>query len=184
MRWRRSIGDGRTAGRRPTGAGDRAFAAGADIVELADQTPGAAAMPRASSRSWDRIGAIGMPLIAAVRGFALGGGCELAMTCDLIVAGDDARFGQPEIRIGVMPGRRRDAAAHTGDRHRTGHGADTHRPDDARGRGVRGGSRHDGRAGRRDVDGCPRARRHDRIDAAARGPCRQTFRACGGRARR
>ena len=86
-----------------TGAGHRAFAAGADIVELADQTP---ERLRAEGQfgSWDRIAAIGIPLIAAVRGFALGGGCELAMTCDLIVAGDDARFGQPEIRIGVMPG--------------------------------------------------------------------------------
>jgi enoyl-CoA hydratase len=86
-----------------TGAGDRAFAAGADIVELADQTPGRL-RSEGQFGSWDRIGAIGIPLIAAVRGFALGGGCELAMTCDLIVAGDDARFGQPEIRIGVMPG--------------------------------------------------------------------------------
>jgi enoyl-CoA hydratase len=86
-----------------TGAGDRAFAAGADIVELADQTP---ERLRAEGHfdTWDRLGAIEIPLIAAVRGFALGGGCELAMTCDLIVAGDDAQFGQPEIRIGVMPG--------------------------------------------------------------------------------
>lgn len=95
--------DGRTRVAIVTGAGDRAFAAGADIVELADQTPDRL---RAEGQfaSWDRIGAIGIPLIAAVRGFALGGGCELAMTCDLIVAGDDARFGQPEIKIGVMPG--------------------------------------------------------------------------------
>lgn len=86
-----------------TGAGDRAFAAGADITELADQTP---ERLRADGHfgAWDRIAAVGLPLIAAVRGFALGGGCELAMSCDLIVAGDDARFGQPEIRIGVMPG--------------------------------------------------------------------------------
>jgi enoyl-CoA hydratase len=95
--------NGRTRASIITGAGDRAFAAGADIVELADQTPGRL-RSEGQFGSWDRIGAIGIPLIAAVRGFALGGGCELAMTCDLIVAGDDARFGQPEIRIGVMPG--------------------------------------------------------------------------------
>ena len=95
--------DGRTRVAIITGAGDRAFAAGADIVELADQTPDRL---RADGHfgAWDRLGAIGIPLIAAVRGFALGGGCELAMTCDVIVAGDDAQFGQPEIRIGVMPG--------------------------------------------------------------------------------
>ena len=86
-----------------TGAGDRAFAAGADIVELADQTPERLRSERQFD-TWDRLWAIGIPLIAAVRGYALGGGCELAMTCDLIVAGDDAQFGQPEIRIGVMPG--------------------------------------------------------------------------------
>ncbi|HET9521557.1 MAG TPA: enoyl-CoA hydratase-related protein [Candidatus Limnocylindrales bacterium] len=86
-----------------TGAGTRAFAAGADIRELAVQTPARLA---AEGRfgAWDRIGAIRKPLIAAVRGFALGGGCELAMSCDLIVAADDAQFGQPEIRLGVMPG--------------------------------------------------------------------------------
>jgi enoyl-CoA hydratase len=86
-----------------TGAGTRAFAAGADIRELAEQTPvRLAAEDRFSS--WDRIDAIRTPLIAAVRGFALGGGCELAMACDIIVAGEDAEFGQPEIRLGVMPG--------------------------------------------------------------------------------
>jgi enoyl-CoA hydratase len=86
-----------------TGSGERAFAAGADIVELADQTPERLRAER-QFEAWDRIWAIGMPLVAAVRGFALGGGCELAMSCDVIVAGDDAQFGQPEIRLGVMPG--------------------------------------------------------------------------------
>ena len=86
-----------------TGAGDRAFAAGADILELAEQTPERLEL-EGQFEPWDRIAAIGVPLIAAVRGYALGGGCELAMTCDLIVAGDDAQFGQPEIKIGVMPG--------------------------------------------------------------------------------
>ena len=86
-----------------TGAGDRAFAAGADIKELIDQTPESLAASGAFE-VWDRIRRFRKPLIAAVRGYALGGGCELAMTCDMIVAGDDAQFGQPEIRIGVIPG--------------------------------------------------------------------------------
>lgn len=86
-----------------TGAGDRAFAAGADIKELMNQTPESLAAGGAFG-VWDRIRRFRKPLIAAVRGYALGGGCELAMMCDMIVAGDDAQFGQPEIRIGVMPG--------------------------------------------------------------------------------
>jgi len=86
-----------------TGAGERAFAAGADIHELSTQT---FASLTAGGRfaAWDRLAAVGVPLIAAVRGFALGGGCELAMACDMIVAAEDAAFGQPEIRLGVMPG--------------------------------------------------------------------------------
>jgi len=86
-----------------TGAGDRAFAAGADIKELAAQTPTSLSVDDHFYR-WERIKRIRKPLIAAVRGYALGGGCELAMTCDLIVAGEDAQFGQPEITLGVMPG--------------------------------------------------------------------------------
>jgi len=86
-----------------TGSGDKAFAAGADIGELAEQTPERLAA-EGHFDAWERIAAVGLPVIAAVRGYALGGGCELAMSCDLIIAGDDARFGQPEIRIGVMPG--------------------------------------------------------------------------------
>ena len=86
-----------------TGSGDRAFAAGADIRELAPQTS-ASLTTGGRFATWDRVGAIGLPLIAAVRGIALGGGCELAMACDMIVAAEDATFGQPEIRLGVMPG--------------------------------------------------------------------------------
>jgi enoyl-CoA hydratase len=86
-----------------TGAGDRAFAAGADVRELRDETPSSlhAADPFAAV---DRVATLRTPTIAAVRGFALGGGCELAMACDMLIAGDDARFGQPEILIGVIPG--------------------------------------------------------------------------------
>ena len=86
-----------------TGSGSRAFAAGADIRELARQTP-VSLLVEDRFAVWDRIGAIRTPLIGAVRGFALGGGCELAMSCDIIVAAEDASFGQPEINLGVMPG--------------------------------------------------------------------------------
>jgi len=82
---------------------DKAFAAGADIKEMAD----ASAMEmiaRDQFARWDKIRKTKKPIIAAVSGFALGGGCELAMTCDMIVASETARFGQPEINIGVMPG--------------------------------------------------------------------------------
>ena len=82
---------------------ERAFAAGADIGEMA----GASAVDMLRSNrigQWDRVRKIGKPVIAAVNGWCLGGGCELAMTLDLIVAGEGARFGQPEINIGVIPG--------------------------------------------------------------------------------
>jgi enoyl-CoA hydratase len=82
---------------------ERAFAAGADIGEMADATP--IDMLRSNRiGQWDRVRKIGKPVIAAVNGWCLGGGCELAMTLDLIVAGEGARFGQPEINIGVIPG--------------------------------------------------------------------------------
>jgi enoyl-CoA hydratase len=86
-----------------TGAGDRAFAAGADVPELAEQRPTGLTLDDPFHR-WERIKRVRKPLIAAVRGYALGGGCELAMLCDMLVAGEDAQFGQPEIKLGVMPG--------------------------------------------------------------------------------
>ena len=82
---------------------ERAFAAGADIKQMAGKT--AIDMLNIDQFStWDQIRKTKKPIIAAVSGFALGGGCELAMTCDMIVASETAQFGQPEIRIGVMPG--------------------------------------------------------------------------------
>jgi enoyl-CoA hydratase len=85
------------------GAGERAFVAGVDIKELVAETS-ASLEAHGRFTAWDRIWSIGIPLVAAVRGFCLGGGWELALSCDLVVAGDDAQFGQPEIRIGVIPG--------------------------------------------------------------------------------
>lgn len=82
---------------------ERAFAAGADIKEMAEKS--ALEMQAADQfNTWDQIRRTKKPLIAAVSGFCLGGGCELAMTCDMIVASETARFGQPEIKLGVMPG--------------------------------------------------------------------------------
>ena len=82
---------------------DRAFAAGADITEMSDATT-VNMLERDQFARWDRIRTCKTPVIAAVSGFALGGGCELAMLADMIVASDTAQFGQPEINIGVMPG--------------------------------------------------------------------------------
>ena len=83
--------------------GERVFAAGADIKQMADAT--AISMLNIDQFStWDQIKRNKKPIIAAVSGFALGGGCELAMTCDIIIASETAQFGQPEINIGTMPG--------------------------------------------------------------------------------
>jgi enoyl-CoA hydratase len=82
---------------------DKAFAAGADIKEMADK-PFDQAYLGDFAANWDRAATVRKPVIAAVAGFALGGGCELAMQCDLIIAADNAKFGQPEIKLGVIPG--------------------------------------------------------------------------------
>jgi enoyl-CoA hydratase len=82
---------------------DKAFAAGADIKEMADKTFAEAYLGDFAA-NWHRVAAARKPIIAAVAGFALGGGCELALQCDLIIAADNAKFGQPEIKLGIIPG--------------------------------------------------------------------------------
>ena len=82
---------------------EKAFAAGADIKEMKDKTYPGIYLER-FFHDWKRLTAARTPIIAAVSGFALGGGCELAMMCDMIIAGDNAKFGQPEITLGVIPG--------------------------------------------------------------------------------
>jgi enoyl-CoA hydratase len=82
---------------------EKAFAAGADIKEMADKTFIEAYLGNFAG-TWDRAAKARKPIVAAVAGFALGGGCELAMHCDLIIAADNAKFGQPEIKLGVIPG--------------------------------------------------------------------------------
>src|SRR6185437_13144800 len=82
---------------------EKAFAAGADIKEMADKTYHEALMGNFAG-DWDDAARARKPVVAAVVGFALGGGCELAMMCDIIIAADNAKFGQPEIKIGVIPG--------------------------------------------------------------------------------
>jgi enoyl-CoA hydratase/carnithine racemase len=81
----------------------QSFAAGADIKEMAGAGP-IEMIQRGTHKLWRMIAACPKPVIAAVNGFALGGGCELAMTCDIIIAGESARFGQPEVKIGIIPG--------------------------------------------------------------------------------
>ena len=88
-----------------TGAGERAFAAGADIGELERLTPAEAlSHARRGQQTFDRIERMGKPTIAAVNGFALGGGCELALACTFRIASETARFGMPEVDLGLIPG--------------------------------------------------------------------------------
>jgi enoyl-CoA hydratase len=85
------------------GGDERAFAAGADIGELASASPIGLYYARRIER-WDAIRNLWTPLVAAVSGYCLGGGCELALACDLIVASESAKFGQPETALGIIPG--------------------------------------------------------------------------------
>lgn len=88
-----------------TGSGEKAFAAGSDVAEMANMDPIAAQKFMATIRkASDRIYSLTKPTIAAISGYALGGGCELAMCCDLRIASERARFGQPEINLGLIPG--------------------------------------------------------------------------------
>jgi enoyl-CoA hydratase len=82
---------------------EKAFAAGADIKEMANLKP-TDVMQHGTFKVWRAVAACPKPVIAAVNGFALGGGCELAMACDIIIAGESAKFGQPEVKIGIIPG--------------------------------------------------------------------------------
>ncbi len=84
--------------------GDRAFAAGADIAAMAPYGFVDAYTQGLISRNWETMRTIRKPVIAAVAGFALGGGCEVAMMCDIVIAADSAKFGQPEIKLGIIPG--------------------------------------------------------------------------------
>jgi enoyl-CoA hydratase len=87
-----------------TGGGEKAFVAGADIAEMSALTPlEARRFAEAGQRTFERLEALSIPTIAAVNGFALGGGCELAMACDLVYASEKAKFGQPEVNLGVIP---------------------------------------------------------------------------------
>ena len=83
---------------------EKAFAAGADIGAMASYSFTDVYKGEYITRNWDQIRSIRKPVIAAVSGFALGGGCELAMLCDIVIAADNAKFGQPEIKLGVIPG--------------------------------------------------------------------------------
>jgi enoyl-CoA hydratase len=83
---------------------EKAFAAGADIKEMQGRTYPAVYLDDFIGKRWEAVTQVQKPVIAAVAGYALGGGCELAMMCDIIIAGDNARFGQPEINLGVIPG--------------------------------------------------------------------------------
>ncbi|WHY89038.1 enoyl-CoA hydratase-related protein [Neobacillus novalis] len=88
-----------------TGAGEKAFVAGADITQFLDITPEIGyELTKIGQRIFDQLEAFDIPVIAAIDGFALGAGCELAMACDMRIAGEKAKFGQPEVNLGIIPG--------------------------------------------------------------------------------
>ncbi len=113
---------------------EKAFAAGADIGAMAEWSYQKVYHDNYITRDWEQIRYVRKPVIAAVAGFALGGGCELAMACDLIIAADNAKFGQPEITIGTMPGMGGIAAAAARRGQGQGDGLVPHGPDDRCGR--------------------------------------------------
>jgi enoyl-CoA hydratase len=83
---------------------EKAFAAGADVKEMASKSYPEIYLENFITNGWERVGQCRKPVVAAVAGFALGGGCEVAMMCDIVIAADNARFGQPEITLGTIPG--------------------------------------------------------------------------------
>src|SRR5882672_7968893 len=97
------LGDDSTTRAVVLAGNDKSFAAGADIREMADAGT-IEMLQRGVHKLWRAIAGCPKPMIAAVSGYALGGGCELAMTCDIIIAGESAKFGQPEVKIGIIPG--------------------------------------------------------------------------------
>lgn len=97
------LADGEVAACVFTGAGDKAFVGGADIAQLRDRDS-TDALRTINAALFNKIEALPFPTVAAIRGFCLGGGCELAMACDLRVAGEGSKFGQPEVMLGILPG--------------------------------------------------------------------------------
>src|SRR5262249_40902920 len=148
------------------------------IAEMADASVLDMVAARRVDR-WDAIRAVRTPLVAAVSGFCLGGGCELAMSCDLIVASETAVFGQPETALGLIPGAggtpplRRAPAPDARRRQGAGDGHDPLRPPPVGARGARGGPRRTGRCpgglARRGETG----RSRDRVEGAGREPARE-----------
>ncbi|CAI8001039.1 Enoyl-CoA hydratase, mitochondrial [Geodia barretti] len=114
---------------------EKAFAAGADIAEMQPLTF-QSCYSQQFLGNWDAISRITKPVIAAVNGYALGGGCEVAMVCDIIYAGEKAQFGQPEIALGTLPGGGGHSETHQSHREEPRHGDDRHRREDVGSRGT------------------------------------------------
>ena len=124
-----------------TGAGDRSFIAGADIKEMDGKTPlEARAYSELGQEIAHKLETMRKPTLAAVNGYALGGGCELALACDVRLASTHAHFGQPEINLGILPGLGRHPTAGPRDQHRLRQGADPDRSHGGRRRGARAGA--------------------------------------------